>query len=76
MYTTLKFEIKIHLFNGRLASIEAFGIITKEEDAPIREETFISLINLSSILRPIYQRLVKEGYKNIDGVLMKDIKKK
>lgn len=62
-----------HRFNGFADIVECNGVIHTENDGnqSLPEETIVSLIRLAQIVRPIYMRLLANGYTNSNGKLVK-----
>lgn len=70
---TFSFVYIIHSFNGFADIVECNGVIYTENDGnqSLQEETVVSLIRLAQILRPIYMRMLANGYTNSNGKLVK-----
>ena len=61
---TFAFWVRVHLFNGLVATADGFGVIQSDDSNPplFLEETIISVIGLAQILRKIHFRLLNDGY--------------
>lgn len=73
-FFSFKIKIITHSFNGNADfSVEGFGVINTEnnENQLLPEETVISIISLTQILRPIFIRMLENGYYVNNGKLVK-----
>ena len=67
-------RIVVHLFNGNAdVSVEVFGAINSESNKNqlLPEETIISIISLAQVIRPIFMRMLENGYSFNNGKLIK-----
>ncbi len=77
MNTTIafSFKVRIHLFNGYATEAEGFGVVQVKDNKVLPEETIVALLHLAQVLRPIYLRLIANGYSMVDGKLTKPTEK-